>query len=131
MIYPFRVCGRKIEIYRYSVTYTPVALNELEEVSTEEVLTEEVVNEPEEITEYFVSREEAEQCGEVVELDTSAYEWLNGIIVPNSSNTMKEAIKIYEMGQAAYEAKQNEKKDDLKTIRADIDFLAVMTGVEL
>lgn len=45
--------------------------------------------------------------GTVYELDTTGYEWLDGIKVADVPDTYADAVKIYEAGQAAYEAEKN------------------------
>lgn len=94
-MYPFRMYGRTVEINRFSVTYpAPFPPSETE---------------PGQVTEYTPTREEADAIAErtngtVSALDTSNYDWLDGIEVADVPDTMGAAIKIYEMGRAAYEA---------------------------
>lgn len=96
-MYPFRMYGRIIEINRYAVTY-------------QEQFTAMPDNEQNfiERTECVPTQEEAEAIAErtggtVTALETGEYEWLDGIEVADVPDTFAEAIKIYEMGQAAYQ----------------------------
>ena len=126
-MYPFRMYGRKIEIYHYKVDYT----------DTEETLdlTEGVEPIPSPATEYFVNQEEAQSFatanqGALTEIDTTAYQWLDGIVVADTPNTFAEAIKIYELGQAGYEkmlAFEASKKNE--QLRADLDYVMLMGGL--
>ncbi len=102
MQYPFRLYGREIQIYRFSVTYEE-EMPWLDEDGAEESRTQ---------IEYCNTESEAAAVaeahnGEVTALDSSAYEWLDGIEVADVPDTYAEAVKIYEMGQAAYEAERN------------------------
>ena len=126
-MYPFRMYGRKIEIYRYKVDYT----------ATEE--TPDLAEGAESIsfpaTVYFTNREEAqgfatENEGTLTEIDTTAYQWLNGIVVADVPNTYAEALKIYELGQDGYErmlAFEASKKNE--QLRADLDYVMLMGGM--
>lgn len=87
--YPFRMYGRIIQIYRYKVEYTD------ESASTATLA-------------YCCTDEEAKDInGTVTKLDTSNYEWLDGIEVADVPDTFAEAIKIYEMGESAYNNTKN------------------------
>lgn len=102
-MYPFRMYGRIIEINRYSVTYQeqPPVIPPPEGEQTPE-------QSPIEHIEHVPTQEEANAIAErtggtVTALDISEYEWLDGIEVDDVPDTFAEAIKIYEMGQAAYQ----------------------------
>lgn len=126
-MYPFRMYGRKIEIYRYKVDYT----------DTEETLdfTEGAESIPSPATEYFVNQEEAHSFatanqGTLTELDTTDYQWLDGIVVADMPNTFAAALKIYELGQDGYErmlAFETSKKN--QQLRADLDYVMLMGGL--
>ena len=99
----FRMYGRIIEVNRYSVTYE-------EQFPTPPPFSDQEPEEPEIVqhTEYVPTKEEADSIaartgGTVTALDNSQYEWLDGIEVDDVPDTFGEAIKIQEMGQAAYE----------------------------
>lgn len=104
MKYPFRMCGRVVQVYRYEVEYS------------EEIMGTNAEGEPALETAERVrpcnTREQAEAVaaahhGAITELDSSAYEWLDGIEVADVPDTYAEAVKLYEMGQAAYEAEKS------------------------
>lgn len=91
-MYPFRMYGRIIELYRYRVDYSPG--EDGEQIATA-------------ITERFPTAEEAQAVadrtgGTLTPLDTAANEWLDGIEVADVPDTFGEAVRIYEMGEAAY-----------------------------
>lgn len=116
MNYPFSLYGNQIKVHRFLVNYTytleykelpKIAEDDFETTIVPIIKTEECKN-----SRAFPTREEAEDFkahngGEIQELDTSAYEWLDGIKVADVPDTYAEAVKLYEMGQAAYEALQN------------------------
>lgn len=99
----FRMYGKIIEVNRYSVTYE-------EQLPTPPPLPDQEPEEPETVqrVEYVPTKEEADVIAErtggtVSPLETSEYDWLDGIEVDDVPDTFSEAVKIYEMGQAAYE----------------------------
>lgn len=99
-MYPFFLYGRIIMIHRWKVDYSETSpLSE----DVNQTITEDR-------TEYCNTREQAEavaaahEGSTLTELDSSAYEWLDGIEVADMPDTYAEAVRIYEMGQAAYEA---------------------------
>lgn len=102
MQYPFFMYGRIIQIHRYRVEYTePMPW-----------LDEDGKPPEEQRTEYCNTQEQAAAVAEahegstVTQLDSAAYEWLDGIEVADVPDTYAEAVKLYEAGQAAYEAEQ-------------------------
>lgn len=119
-MYPFRMYGRIIEINRYSVTY-------------QEQFPEQ---EPIERTEYVPAQEEANAIAErtggtVTALDTSEYGWLDGIEVADVPDTFAEAIKIYDMGQAAYVELLNTPTSEEDTMAMMIDHEYRLTVLEV
>lgn len=85
-MYPFRVCGRKIEIYKYCVNYKV---------------------ENEEINVLCTTKEEADLIGKdtngvITKLDVKDHEWLDNLIVPDLPDTFSEAVKIYNIGKDRY-----------------------------
>lgn len=101
MEYPFSLNGRTIHIDRYSVSYQEKLLHVAEDgniVSTIEDKVQYCNTEPwaHNIAERF--------HGEILKLNTADYEWLDGIEVADVKNPYAEAVRIFEMGQAAYEA---------------------------
>lgn len=125
MTYPFRLYGRTIELYRFQVSYTEACEDTKGTLSEVERL------------EAYPSREEADAVAErrggtVTAIDTAEHDWLDGLEMPDVPDTYGEAVKVFEMGQAAYAQKllleANAKREQL---RADIDFISLMTGVSL
>lgn len=113
MQYPFLMYGRIIQVHRYKVEYTETtpwadeAGNPVEEIHTEFCTTQEQAD----------AVAESYEGSTVTELDSSAYEWLDGIEVADVPDTYAEAVKIYEMGQVAYEA-ERDKPTQEETITA-------------
>lgn len=103
MRYPFTLYGRIIQIHRYKVEYTETMPWPDEYGGP--------VEEPR--TEYCNTQEQAaavaadHEGSTVTQLDSAAYEWLDGIEVADVPDTYAEAVKLYETGQAAYEAEKN------------------------
>lgn len=92
MKYPFGMRGRVVEVFRYTVAYT-----------------ETVEEEPVEQIGYCHTQEQAQALaertgGSITALDSSSYEWMDGIQVADIPDTYGEAVKLYEMGREAYEA---------------------------
>ncbi len=118
MDYPFQTRGRTVELFRYEAQYT-------DKISGEDV------------TRGYPTRDQAERAvarrgvdgrGTVTELDVSALAWLEGLAV----DSFDEALAIWEQGEAAYRAglaDAAQKSPD--QLRADVDFISAMTGVEL
>ena len=127
---PFRMYGRIIEIYRYSVTY--------QEQPPDIFLPdgEPEQQEPIQRVEYVPTKEEADAIaqrtgGIVNTLDTTAYEWLDGIEVADVPDTFAEAVKIYEMGQATYEAMLNTPTQEEDNMAMMIDHEYRLTLLEV
>ncbi len=115
MDHPFRMLGRKIEIYRYKAGYKEKRLGEGGQPFEETV------------TGYFTTIEEAEaKGGKATELDVSSYEWLDGIRVADVPDTYAEAVRICEMGQEAFEAET--RSNAVEKLRADLDYVMLMGG---
>ena len=115
----FRMYGRTVQVLKYQITYTE---NEEEQID------------------YAASEEEANEIaqrtgGTVTALDMSDDAWMDGIEVADVPDTYGEAMEIYHAGESAYRESvaqiDNLKITDMQQMRADIDFLAAMTGVEL
>ncbi len=102
MEYPFRMYGETVEIYRYQITYT-----EGEEPEAHQV------------TQGFPTLEEAQAEGDrhgvtPEPLDTTAYEWIEGLTFP----TRNDAMAVYDLGEAGYKeqlAKEEAEKGRLET----------------
>ena len=127
-MYPFRMYGRIIEINRYSITHQE-QFPELPQLNGEE-------NPVQKVTEYVPTQEEVNAIAErtggtVTALDTSEYEWLDGIEVADVPDTMAEAVKIYEMGQAAYQELLNTPTPEEDTMAMMIDHEYRLTVLEV
>lgn len=106
----FRMYGRLVEIYRYSVTYQ---------------------EDDEECTRRFPTYEEAEAVAELKDGIVSALEnpleWMDGLEVADVKDTYAEALKIAEMGKEAYERQQAFKQSQRpEKLRADLDYMMLM-----
>ncbi len=118
MDHPFQTRGRTVELLRYEARY-------IDRFSGEAV------------SQGFPAKAEAEKAvarfgvdgkGTVAEQDMSALAWLEGLEV----DSFDEAVAIWEQGEAACRARladAAQKSPD--QLRADVDFISVMTGVEL
>lgn len=124
----FRMYGRIVQVLRYqstSIDYNPDPTEE----------------EPgrmrgEKIIHYAPTQEEAAALGENVQpLPLEADEWMDGLEVADVPDTMGEAIKIRDMGQAAYQAlcRQQEQQapEALHSASADLMEMAVDQEVRL
>lgn len=120
----FRMYGRIVQVLRYQSTGTEQRPNEDGE------LVEETV------THYAPTQEEAAALGENVQpLPLEADEWMDGLEVADVPDTMGEAVKIRDMGQAAYLAlcRQQEQQtpEALHSASADLMEMAVDQEVRL
>ena len=130
-MYPFRMYGRIIEINRYSVTYQE-QFSSLPQPDGEETPEQE----PTERIEYVPTQEEANAIAErtggtVTALDPAEYEWLDGIEVADVPDTFSEAVKIYEMGQAAYQELLNTPTPEEDTMAMMVDHEYRLTILEV
>jgi hypothetical protein len=113
----FRMSGKKVELYRYTVTYT-----ENDEVLVENCISEEHKNEFEQML------TDKEITFETTLIDQTSNEWFNGL----EFNSYDEALEVFNKGEQAYlQEKQRQGLTDNLRLRADIDYLAVMSGVEI
>ena len=65
-------------------------------------------------------------------LASSDDEWMDGLEVADVPDTYAEAMRIYSLGEQAYKQQiEDSKKRNAEQLRADIDFLSIMTGVTL
>jgi hypothetical protein len=109
--------GRKVELIRYKVTW-----QEDEQEMQENCISEE-------------HKAEVEQrlTGQGIEFTTEAIdqtenEWFNGL----EFNSYDEALEVFNKGEQAYlQEKQRQELTDNLRLRADIDYLAIMSGVEI
>ena len=113
----FRMLGKKVELYRYTVTW-----QEDEREMQENCISEE-------------HKAEVEQrlTGQGIEFTTEAIdqtdnEWFNGL----EFDSYDEALEVFNKGEQAYlQEKQRQELTDNLRLRADIDYLAIMSGVEI
>jgi len=109
--------GKKVELYRYTVTW-----QEDEREMQENCISEE-------------HKAEVEQrlTGQGIEFTTEAIdqtdnEWFNGL----EFDSYDEALEVFNKGEQAYlqEKTVQELADNLR-LRSDIDYIAIMLGVEI
>ncbi|HOM77678.1 MAG TPA: hypothetical protein PLT50_00530 [bacterium] len=113
----FRLLGRKAELYRYKITYLE---DEIE--IQENCISEEHKNEIEQML------KDKKLSFETQEIDQANNEWFNGL----EFKSYDEALEVFNLGEQEY-MKRKERLlliDNLK-LRADIDFIAIMSEVEL
>ena len=96
MDYPFRMYGETVEIYRYKVDYTMQIDPESDPVGS---------------VWYASTQEEAQAIaaklgGTVTALDSSSYEWIDGLTFA----TRNDAMAAYDLGADGYAAKVQEEQ---------------------
>jgi len=109
--------GKKVELIRYKVTWQEDGQEMQENCISEE------------------HKAEVEQrlTGQGIEFTTEAIdqtenEWFNGL----EFNSYDEALAVFNKGEQAYlQEKQRQELTDSLRLRADIDYLAIMSGVEI
>ena len=113
----FRMSGKKVELYKYTVTYT-----ENEEVMIENCISEEHKNEIEQVL------TDKEITFETTLIDQTSNEWFNGL----EFESYDEALAVFDKGEQTYlqEKRRQELTDNLR-LRADIDYLAIMSEVQI
>ena len=113
----FRMLGKKVELYRYKISYT-----ENEEVMIEYCISEEHKNEIEQVL------KDKEITFETALIDQTSNEWFNGL----EFDSYDEALAVFNKGEQAYlQEKQRQELVDSLRLRADIDYIAIMLGVEI
>ncbi len=113
----FRMLGKKVELYRYTVTW-----QENEEVMIEYCISEEHKNEIEQML------TDKEIIFETKTIDQTSNEWFNGL----EFDSYDEALVVFSTGEQAYlQEKQRQELTDNLRLRADIDYLAIMSEVEI
>ena len=117
----FRLLGNKVELVRYIVTWQETQGEETIEME-ERCVSEEHKNEIEQkLTERGVpfSTESITQAGN---------EWFEGL----EFDSYDEALVVFDKGEQAYlKEKQRQELTDNLRLRADIDYLSIMSGVEI
>lgn len=115
---PFQLHDGSVELLRWEARYTDPVTGQEESRG--------FPTRPE--AERAVERRGADGKGTVSEVDASNLEWMEGLKV----ESFDEAVAIFEAGEDAYRARLSEaaqKSPD--QLRADVDFISAMTGVEL
>lgn len=119
----FRMYGRVVEVLHYQATYT-------EQHPTQDGEPTDVIT-----TIGFPTQEEAQAVaaqygGTVTPLDSSAYDWMDGLEVADVPDTYAEAMRIYELGQEAYTRQADLKqRSQSEQLRADLDYIMLMEGL--
>ena len=113
----FRMLGKKVELIRYKITW-----QEDGQEMQEDCISEEHKNEVEQklTTKNIAFITEA--------IDQTDNEWFDGL----EFDSYDEALEVFNKGEQAYlqEKAVQELTDNLR-LRADIDYLAIMLGVEI
>ena len=113
----FRMLGKKVELYRYKITYT-----ENDEEMQENCTSEEHKNEIEQVL------TDKEITFETTLIDQTSNEWFNGL----EFDSYDEALAVFDKGEQAYlQEKQRQELMDNLRLRADIDYLSIMSGVDI
>lgn len=113
----FRMCGLKVELCRWQVDYT-------------EQIGEDTVN----MTVYVPTGEEADfyvnqYKGKKSPLSTDGYDWIDGIIVPETTKPKNEAERLIALGKEGYKNYiEQGKRSTSEQLRADVDFLMLLGG---
>ena len=113
----FRMSDKKVELIRYKVTW-----QEDGQEMQENCISEEHKNE----VEQKLTTKNIDFTTEAI--DQTDNEWFDGL----EFDSYDEALEVFNKGEQAYlqEKQRQELADNLK-LRADIDYLAIMLGVEV
>lgn len=113
----FRMLGNKVELIRYKITWQ----KNRQEI-TENCISEEHKNE----VAQMLAEKEIEFT--VQAINQTNNEWLDGL----EFSSYDEALEAFNKGEEAYnqERQRQELMNNLR-LRADIDYIAVMSGVEI
>lgn len=117
----FRMLGKKVELIRYVVRWQETKGEETIEME-ERCISEEHKNEIEqELTEKGIQfSTEA--------IDQTANEWFEGL----EFDSYDEALEVFNAGREVYEQnKQLQELTDNMRLRADIDYLSIIMGVDV
>ena len=113
----FRMLGSVVELYRYKIRYT-----EDEKEMIEYCISEGHKNE----VEQKLTTKNIDFTTEAI--DQTENEWFNGL----EFNSYDEALEVFNKGEQAYlQEKQRQELTDNLRLRADIDYLAIMSEVEI
>ena len=113
----FRMLGKKVELIRYKVTW-----QEDGQEMQEDCISEEHKNE----VEQKLTTKNIDFTTEAI--DQTSNEWFDGL----EFNSYDEALAVFNKGEQAYlQEKQRQELMDNIRLRTDIDYLAIMLGVEV
>ena len=113
----FRMSGKKVELIRYKITW-----QEDEREMQENCISEEHKAE----VEQRLIGQGIEFTTEVI--DQTENEWFNGL----EFNSYDEALEVFNKGEQAYlQVKTVPELVDNLRLRSDIDYIAIMLGVEI
>jgi hypothetical protein len=113
----FRMLGKKVELIRYKVTWQEDE-QEMQEVCISDEHRDEIQQK--------LTEKEIEFSTEAI--DQTNNEWFNGL----EFDSYDEALAVFNKGEQAYlQEKQRQELTDNLRLRADIDYLSIMSGVEI
>ncbi len=113
----FRMLGKKVELIRYKVTW-----QEDEQEIQEDCISEGHKNE----VELKLTTKNIDFTTEAI--DQTENEWFNGL----EFNSYDEALEVFNKGEQAYlQVKTVQELVDNLRLRSDIDYIAIMLGVEI
>ena len=113
----FRMLGKKVELIRYKVTW-----QEDEQEMQEDCISEGHKNE----VEQKLTTKNIDFTTEAI--DQTENEWFNGL----EFNSYDEALEVFNKGEQAYsQVKTVQGLVDNLRLRSDIDYIAIMLGVEI
>ena len=113
----FRMLGNKVELIRYTITW-----QEDEQEMQEDCISEEHKNE----VEQKLTTKNIDFTTEAI--DQTGNEWFNGL----EFDSYDEALEVFNKGEQAYlQVKTVQELGDNLRLRSDIDYIALMLGVEI
>lgn len=113
----FRMLGKKVELIRYKVTW-----QEDEQEMQEDCISEGHKNE----VEQSLTAKNINFTTEAI--DQTDNEWFNGL----EFNSYDKALEVFNKGEQAYlQVKTVQELVDNLRLRSDIDYIAIMLGVEI
>ena len=113
----FRMLGKKVELIRYKITW-----QEDEQEMQEDCISEGHKNE----VEQKLTTKNIDFTTEAI--DQTSNEWFNGL----EFDSYDEALEVFNKGEQAYlQVKTVQELVDNLRLRADIDYIAIMLGVEI
>ena len=113
----FRMLGKKVELIRYKITW-----QENEQEMQESCVSDEHRDE----IQQKLTEKEIEFSTEAI--DQTNNEWFNGL----EFDSYDEALKVFNKGEQAYlQVESTQELADNMRLRSDIDYIAIMLGVEI